>query len=172
MRGERFRQAELPAGVQGRLYLHSMPGLFEPLAEVWEEVRLLGISAIVVLPPLEEIDARSPGYGRAIRSGSVPCRLIHFPVADFRAPGDDLAFQEAVAEAAGCLRRGESILVHCAAGIGRTGMFSAAVLMTLGLTMEEALLRTGAVGSRPEQSEQIDALRRLEAWIRSRTTPR
>lgn len=168
----RFREAELPAGVAGRLYLHSMPGLFEPLGEVWEQVRLLGITTIVALPPLDEIDARSAEYGRAIRSGRTPCRLLHFPVGDFKAPSDDLAFQKTVAEVAECLRRGDSILVHCAAGIGRTGMFSAAILMALGLSMEEALLRTGAVGSRPERVEQLDALRRLGAWIRSRTTSR
>ncbi len=158
-----FREITLPTGVPGRLYLHSMPGLCEPLGDAWRQVRRLGIATIVALPPLDEIDVRSAAYGRAIRAGETPCRVLRFPVGDFRAPSDDQEFQKTVEEVAGYLQRGERVLVHCAAGIGRTGMFAAATLVALGLQMDEALARAAAVGSRPEREEQLDALRRLAA---------
>lgn len=165
MRMRPFREVMLPDGVPGRLYLHSMPGLFESLGEVWKQVQLLGIAVIVALPPMDEIDARSAAYGRAIRAGETPCRVLRFPVGDFQAPSDDREFQKAAEEVASCLRRGERVLAHCAAGIGRSGMFAAGVLMTLGFQMDEALARAAAVGSRPEREGQLDALRRLAARL-------
>jgi protein-tyrosine phosphatase len=58
------------------------------------------------------------------------------------------------------LRAGESVLLHCAAGIGRTGTAAACVLKSLGLTRDEALERVRAAGSDPQSAAQsglIDA---------------
>ena len=52
------------------------------------------------------------------------------------------------------LRAGESVLLHCAAGLGRTGTAAACVLKALGLETREALQRVREAGSNPQNAEQ------------------
>ncbi len=52
------------------------------------------------------------------------------------------------------LLRGESVLLHCAAGMGRTGTVAACLLKRLGLDRAEALERVRAAGSNPESAAQ------------------
>ena len=59
------------------------------------------------------------------------------------------------------LRRGESVLLHCAAGIGRTGTAAACVLKALGLPAQHALQRVRDAGSNPQNAEQSG----LVAWF-------
>ena len=42
-----FRRVDLPAGVPGRLLLHSMPGRYEAIESVWHQVRNEAVGAIV-----------------------------------------------------------------------------------------------------------------------------
>jgi protein-tyrosine phosphatase len=156
-----FRQVELPGGVAGRLYLHSMPGRYEPLEEAWAEVKRLGISTIICLAPLDEIREKSPEYSKSIQTDAVPCDVRRLPVCDYQGPDDDRAFSELSGRVADLLRRGEGILIHCGAGVGRTGMFAIAALMTLGLSSDEARRQVKAAGSGPERPAQEEALRRF-----------
>jgi len=69
----RFRGVHLPSAVPGRLWLHSMPGRYEPLNDAWAEVRRLGVSRIVCLAPFLEIREKSPEYAKAIEGRDLPC---------------------------------------------------------------------------------------------------
>jgi len=157
----RFRKVELSGGTAGRLYLHSMPGRYERLEDAWAEVRGLGISTIICLAPLDEIREKSPEYSKSIEIGTVPCDVRRLPVCDYQGPDDDRAFSELSGQVADLLRRGEGILIHCGAGVGRTGMFAIAALMGLGLSADEARRQVRAAGSGPERPAQEEALRRF-----------
>ena len=154
-------------GVEGKLYLHSMPGRYEPIEDVWQAVRRLGIKAIVCLTPFDEISEKSPAYAAAMEAGRVPCDLRQLPVGDFQGPDDEDAFRRLAVDVADLLRRGRAVLVHCGAGIGRTGMFAAAALMALGLPRAEAARAVRSAGSEPGAGVQEDVLRRLEASLSS-----
>ena len=52
------------------------------------------------------------------------------------------------------LREGQAVLLHCAAGLGRTGTAAACVLKALGLDAPEALQRIRDAGSNPQNAEQ------------------
>lgn len=156
-----FREVKLPERVPGRLYLHSMPGRCESLDDAWGEVRRLGVSGIVCLAPMDEIREKSPEYAKAIETGEVPCALSRLPVCDYQGPDDDQAFLRIATEVADALGRGDRVLVHCGAGIGRTGMFAIAVLIATSLPHQEARGRVRAAGSGPERSAQEEALRRV-----------
>jgi protein-tyrosine phosphatase len=56
------------------------------------------------------------------------------------------------------LRQGDWIAVHCAAGIGRTGLFAALVLMALGVRMDRARETVREGGSFAETQPQLDLL--------------
>ncbi len=52
------------------------------------------------------------------------------------------------------LERGDAVLLHCAAGMGRTGSTAACVLKALGLHRDDALQRVRDAGSNPQNAQQ------------------
>jgi protein-tyrosine phosphatase len=65
------------------------------------------------------------------------------------------------------LRRGESVIVHCAAGVGRAGTLAVAVCQIAGMPLDEALshVRQHRPGAGPEVGSQLDAVVALEALL-------
>jgi protein-tyrosine phosphatase len=152
-----FRSLQLPPEYSGVLMLHSMPGREEPLEEVWEEIRRGQVDCIVSLADIQEINTKSPLYGRAILAGTVPCERVEFPIRDFGVPRDHEAFWQFTCALAARLRVGQRLLVHCAAGVGRTAMLAACVLVALGVSAEDAKAAVSRAGSFLEyyQTEMI-----------------
>jgi hypothetical protein len=95
-----LRSVEIPADVPGRLYLHSMPGRYEPLDECWAELDRVGCSTVVCLAPTSEIRHKSPAYANALDTDSSPCKVLRFPIPDYQAPEDDDEFLKAVSDTA------------------------------------------------------------------------
>ena len=149
-----FREVRLPQGVHGRLFLHAMPARTETWAEFVAVARAHGLTRMVSLTAEAEIAQKSAAYAEAVRRGELPCTRVSLPVPDFGVPEERTAFAELSREVAAQLRAGERVLVHCGAGIGRTGMFAACVLIALGLSAQEALAVVRAAGSAPETEEQ------------------
>ena len=50
--------------------------------------------------------------------------------------------------------RGDSVMLHCAAGLGRTGSTAACVLKALGLATRGSLQRVRDAGSNPQNAQQ------------------
>lgn len=162
-----LRQVQLPADVSGRLLLHSMPGRREPIEDVWRAMRAAGVSALVNLTEEEEIRRKSPDYAAALKCGTVPCRVILFPIRDFSVPSDRPAFWQVALQVAEELRVGVPLLIHCAGGIGRTGTLASAVLVALGQTPSDAKRAVRESGSGPETSEQHELL----VWCATQSKP-
>jgi protein-tyrosine phosphatase len=156
-----FRRVELPAEVPGRLWLSSMPGRFEAWSAFESEAERSALALVVCLTPRAELAELSPAYHAAVAGGSVPFRWLHLPMRNFGLPEDGAGFRREVAAVAAALRNGESVLLHCAAGLGRTGSAAACVLKALGLSTQEALRRVRKAGSNPQNAEQSG----LVAWF-------
>ncbi len=138
----------------GELWLGSMPGRFERYAEFAAEARRRKLGLIVCLAPAEEVASLSPAYWQAVGEGSLECRWVHLPMQNFGLPHDPVAFREGIAQAVEALVTGDSVMIHCAAGIGRTGCAAACVLKRLGLSADEAVQRVRDAGSNPETAVQ------------------
>ena len=151
-----FREVILPQGVKGNLYLHRMLGRGESLSAVSQRIDGLNISRVLSLASLDEIKVHSPDYYELIQSQSYHWEQIIFPVADFDVPSDQNAFINLLKEETVFLRGGGNLLVHCGAGIGRTGTYAICQLMALGLAIDEAQKVVKAAGSFPETKEQLN----------------
>ena len=155
-----LRSVQLPAGVTGSLHLHSMPGRHEPLEQVWEQIRSHSVQVIVCLAGPGEIRAKSPTYADALATKAVPCPVESFPIVDFGVPDDREAFWSLASGIANQLRAGGRVLIHCGAGIGRTGTLAVCVLLALGKPRARAEQVVLAAGSHPETADQ----RQLVSW--------
>ena len=158
-----FRRVDLPSGVTGSLHLHSMPGKEEALEDAVAEVRRLGISLIVSLAPLSEIRVNSLAYAKAIEAQDLPGILVTCPIPDRGVPENQAEFLRSVEDTASALKAGQNLLLHCNAGIGRTGTYATAVLIRLGLSQDQAIAEVGRAGSHPETPKQIEFLRSLSS---------
>ena len=149
-----FRALYLPEPVRGALWLHAMPGRLEPWPGFLAEARRVQLSLLVCLTPRHEIASLSPPYDAALREGTLPMRWLNLPMRDFGLAANLQLFREGIEQIAQCVGSGEVALLHCAAGIGRTGTAAACLLKRLGLPRDQALQRVRDAGSNPESAAQ------------------
>jgi protein-tyrosine phosphatase len=159
-----FRAVELPEAHVGRLFLHSMLGRYEAYEDARQEIARCHIARVVCLAPLAEVQTKSPLYAQAIETTQPPWRQEMFPIPDYGVPEDRDTFWRLAQRLATALQSGERVLIHCGAGIGRTGTLATCVLLALGMTTEHARAAVRAAGSSPETAAQQE----LIAWAAAR----
>jgi protein-tyrosine phosphatase len=119
-----------------------------------------GIRTVVSL--LEKDEAIELGLGdEEALCNSAGVNFISYPIPDRGVPGVREGFTELVTSLAERLRGGDSIAVHCRAGIGRSGLMSACVLGLLGVAPDSAF----AMLSRARGVAVPDAEAQAE-WVR------
>lgn len=149
-----LRRVILPASVTGSLWLAAMPGRFESWSAFEARAQLAALTLVVCLTPRSEMAQLSPAYHAAVAQGDVPFRWLNLPMRNFGLPEDRVDFEQGVREVARALQQGDSVMLHCAAGMGRTGSTAACVLKALGLDVPEALQRVRDAGSNPQTAQQ------------------
>ena len=160
-----FRSVDLPADIPGRFLLHSMPGRYEALERVWHQVRADAVRTIVCLTERDELHEKSSEYARAVESGSVPCLVLPFEIPDRGAPEDREGFWLLAGDLANRLQIGETILIHCAGGVGRTALLAICVLLALGQPASEARNLVSRAGSTVETAPQSNLIAWCEAKV-------
>jgi protein-tyrosine phosphatase len=89
---------------------------------------------------------------------------VWFPIHDLNAPTLEHT-EPMLHDLLERIGRGEHLLMHCAAGIGRTGMIAACILVRQGMTVQDSLerVRTSRPGAGPEVGPQLDLVRAVAA---------
>jgi protein-tyrosine phosphatase len=128
-------------------------------------LRHLQLTTVVCLTQRRELSDRFPDYV-AWLDANVGERAIWFPIHDLSAP--DLASMDPLfSQLTERLERGEGLLVHCAAGIGRSGTTAVALCMIYGMPRDEALrhVRAHRPMAGPEVGAQLSVINELAARL-------
>lgn len=133
--------AEVEAGA-GLLGISPLPGLTAGLGPDIARIRDWGAEAVLSMTEVEEMRRLgSGGLGRAVEAAGMAWH--HLPILDFGGPrGETARLWPLVAdEVHGRLDHGGQVLVHCRAGMGRSGMAVLRLLVERGEDPRQALAR-------------------------------
>lgn len=110
----------------------------EWLPEDLEFLRSDGFDVIVSL--LESDEVSELGLAEeAVVCGKLGLVYISFSIRDRDVPTDSDAFDKLILDLRSRYESGQSIAIHCRAGIGRSGTVAAALLMSLGHSLDAAV---------------------------------
>jgi protein-tyrosine phosphatase len=148
-----IHEIPLPPSIAGRLWLcgkHRIgPDVEALLADVDADF-------VVCLTEVHELADRYPDYTAWLRANQ-PHHALWHPVPDFGVPSPEEA-RQLFAELVERLQGGHRVIVHCAGGIGRSGTTAAALLVMLGMPLDDAIahVRAHRPMAGPETGEQKD----------------
>lgn len=159
-------------GIKNQLYISSRPGFGSPhpsreIEPFIERIAGMGISRVMVLMPDYELyDAYGANLLDVYREASL--EVLHCPIRDFgvpeQIPGSG-GYDKTIQDLLEALVQGP-VLLHCAAGLGRSGLTAACLLVKTGLSSDEAIERVRR--ARPgtiQTAEQEKFVRRYEESI-------
>lgn len=148
-------------GLPGRLGLSHGPGCLRcSRDEDLMKIKATGATLLVCLQEPSEFLRLEPPETLSIREAAVAAaglKFLHVPIEDYGACSIDVA-KGLVATLLSWLQRGDRVVIHCHAGLGRSGMIAACVLVRCGYTAVGAIafvrwVRPGAIQS--EVQEQL-----------------
>ncbi|MDK9695855.1 MAG: phosphatase [Siculibacillus sp.] len=155
-------------GTPGRLHLSACPGTWRGEADRASVRRDLariaecGAALLVTLIDEKELPLPLADWRAEVEAAGLELR--HLPISDYGVPDDRFEREWSRARLADRLVAGETVALHCRAGLGRTGTIAARLLIEIsGLDAEAAIatVRRDHVAEAVETAEQVHHLRRL-----------
>jgi hypothetical protein len=151
-----------PASLSGRIGMTLAPGKHQAgMTATWRRdlgldlARLRGEFGADALVCLLETHELAQVKIEALPGAAWECGMAfwHFPVADMGVPRSLEATARLVERICGAVRRGETVVIHCMGGLGRTGTIAAACLVALGVEPQEAIAQVRE--ARPAAIENV-----------------
>ncbi len=157
-----IHEIPLPSSATGRLWLCGKHAIAPDPDGLMARV---GADSVVCLNQEHELAERYPDYVAWLRTQPTQ-RSIWYPIADLHAPALD-EFAPVLTDIVARVAAGRGLIVHCAAGIGRSGTTAVAVLVSLAVPLDEAIdhVRRHRPAAGPEVGAQLDLVRRVHAQL-------
>ena len=125
----------IPGSWAGRLAILARPRGNDWLADEIRAWREAGVQVVVsLLGPEEELELGLSEEARLVPAGDL--RFINFPIEDYGVPASETALHELVKEVEQLLDHGHNVGIHCRAGIGRSSLVAACLLVSSGQAVE------------------------------------
>lgn len=102
---------------------------------------------VSMLTASENVELGLTGESKA--AGAVGIDFASIPIEDRGLPERTMPFVDAVTDSARAIRSGKSVAVHCRMGVGRSSMFAASCLISLGADPREVWGDITRVRGRP-----------------------
>lgn len=153
-----IHQVPLPTG-GGRLFLC---GKHHVAPDPETAIRAVGADLVVCLVERSELADRYDHYVSWL-GASEGTASQWWPIPDLSYPSDDEATLARLRTLAERLQRGDTIVVHCGAGVGRAGTTAVGILVLLGMGCDAALshVRAHRPHAGPEAGPQREFVERL-----------
>ena len=146
--------------------MSAQPASRGPMRQALASYRAAGAGLLVSLLPAHELSALGL-QSLAEECSQAALRWANCPIDDFAAPAAafEAAWQHIAPTVHALLDRGDSVALHCRAGLGRTGTVAARILLERGLEVQAAvdLVRQARPGAIETQVQ--------EAYLHSRGWP-
>jgi protein-tyrosine phosphatase len=149
----------------GKVGLARCPGVMGyDLQQEIREIKDSGASLLVSLLPDDDYyhACRPDEFIRALEEAGLE-QLSH-PIIDLGVPEDLDAYVKDVVSIAERVKKGEKIVIHCLAGIGRTGMTAACVLVALGCGPARARELVRSIPSDMRRIQGVDQERLVDRF--------
>lgn len=131
---------ELPYNLPGKIYRSPLPfsPMFDPDGLVLPAYEKAGINTVVMLNEADEL-VKWVGEGFVDHYHQRGYKVIHVPIPDFQVPLLE-DFQFALESTLAAAKRGRTVVIHCHAGVGRTGTLAAGIAKVIfGMTGADAV---------------------------------
>ena len=134
MRPDIYKVVQIGAGF---LAVMAKPVAGEWIEDEFRGIAQFGIRCLVSLLEPHEIKELGLSSAPALCAAN-GIAFVHFPLKDRGVPSASMKTIELVEEVYQTILRGENVVIHCRAGIGRTGLLAASVLVRHGHSPQEA----------------------------------
>ena len=130
-----------------------------------EMLAAAGVALVLSCLQAEELPLRRSEVAELFGAADVEWRLLPIPDMSAPDPALDSRLQGLLTQAEVYLERGQRVAIHCKAGLGRTGMVAARLLMRQGCSASAAIaaVRTSHDHAAIETAAQIAYLQRSAA---------
>ena len=124
----------IPLNAGKKLWISPHPHPSQAQWKTWQDLNITALRCLLTPPERQRLNLQNWYADIA----SQQCELRYYPILDFATPALPDALPE-IARDAKSVSAGTGLMVHCNAGIGRSGIWCCVLLMYLGWSAEAAV---------------------------------